>query len=951
MTHFEQGICEKPAVDADKREGAVLNLHVMLFIAGLALLGLFNAPLESQEYGARLGVQHGGKVSFEPRGPGVMFGALDPSIKRWYVPQELYNEYQWRQWQYSNYAREHYQRYVNTALEGDYFYDFYGEFVNRGWLVYDWRQDQPQELGSSIFKSSQFESWFNSVTIGADAKGQYAYGITVGNSIRTTLTPMTFSKPTFNGVQIDFMADKYEATILASRVSDPARGVTVQSIKQTNATSLIGGRATAQVGDFIKVGGTLVDARNINTSLDLFSSNLVAGNLTTGQSSIPVNVIAIVLSDDSPEDGEGGAALFNHDVRITSRNFETGLETVFTLQEVVRPGAEWPAIFGGFPRAGFLAADGDERIILNYDFTDPAYTGPDLTSIVKVEFDYVLANDFKVEMWSNRQTGKRLVPSPPLTSAVIDEAEPALLALRRAGGNVQDISNIQRIKFDYGLPTANMVAGFTIEGTNIRGFEFYGEWDRNRRYSQYPNAALFKANKGHEIFSQSGDAALFNISREGYPFFAFGEGYSVDQDYSTTVFVADADGVVDYDNPSRSFYEFVEDNDDQDRLPDWVRLGSQAVDLDVFPGWDENNDFISDFNQNDNTAVPNTIPDYEEPFLRHEVDRPEFLFGIDLNNNAWIDRFEDDELPDYLYKADRRGYNAFVGVHLTPDARMMAGRTDERMLSDERTNLTTYGFLTFDRDYAGLGHVRVFDMLKRVEDSIPDDRRAFSPFRGAPLQPLVEDILPAPDTWVNTAWIGLDYTPIPRLKIVNKLKYEFYNQTQDAPRDIKDRPLNDFSSLFGLINKVEYNYSLGNLVLQSKFKSEYFRQSPFLVEEEDRKHWTGIAQLRAQVPVLRQSVIATGAELLQFNDRVRDEDEMIKKGRAGETGDLRSAILAAQLSNTSSYLGYRLTTQIGFRIGRIFTELVQEDKPGIFEKGSEGTTEVASFITVYAGVQ
>ena len=36
------------------------------------------------------------------------------------------------------------------------------------------------------------------------------------------------------------------------------------------------------------------------------------------------------------------------------------------------------------------------------------------------------------------------------------------------------------------------------------------------------------------------------------------------------------------------------------------------------------------------------------------------MFGIDLNNNGWIDRFEDDDLPDYPYKTDRRGYNALV---------------------------------------------------------------------------------------------------------------------------------------------------------------------------------------------------------------------------------------------------------------------------------------------------
>ena len=95
------------------------------------------------------------------------------------------------------------------------------------------------------------------------------------------------------------------------------------------------------------------------------------------------------------------------------------------------------------------------------------------------------------------------------------------------------------------------------------------------------------------------------------------------------------EGDVYYDDPIRSVYEFVADNDDQGPP---ARLGpgraQQSNDREVFPGWDENLDFISDFNQNDNRSVPNSIPDYEEPFLRYHVDRPEFLFGIDLNNNG-----------------------------------------------------------------------------------------------------------------------------------------------------------------------------------------------------------------------------------------------------------------------------------------------------------------------------
>ena len=89
--------------------------------------------VDGQEYGVRLGnISRGGEVNFEPNGPGVLFDALDPAVRKWYVPQELFNEYGWRQWDYTNYARERYDRYVDTALEGDYFYDQYGSFVTRG---------------------------------------------------------------------------------------------------------------------------------------------------------------------------------------------------------------------------------------------------------------------------------------------------------------------------------------------------------------------------------------------------------------------------------------------------------------------------------------------------------------------------------------------------------------------------------------------------------------------------------------------------------------------------------------------------------------------------------------------------------------------------------------------------------------------------------------------------
>ena len=100
--------------------------------------------------------------------------------------------------------------------------DVYGNYVVRGWLIYDFRQDRPQQFGSTVFKTSRFKDWFSNVVVASDSKGQYHYALTIGDQIRTTLTPMTFSKPGHNGVQWDFAADKYQGTVLLARPSRPA---------------------------------------------------------------------------------------------------------------------------------------------------------------------------------------------------------------------------------------------------------------------------------------------------------------------------------------------------------------------------------------------------------------------------------------------------------------------------------------------------------------------------------------------------------------------------------------------------------------------------------------------------------------------------------------------------------------------------------------------------------
>mgnify|MGYP001189006404 CR=1 FL=1 len=870
---------------------------------------LWAQQAQAQDYGVRLGnIKRGGEVDFSPTGPGVLFDALDPAVRKWYVPQELYSEYRWKQWEYTNYSRDRYQRYVDTALQGDYFYDLYGSFVTRGWLIYDWRQERPRQFGSSILKTRRFSQFFSKVIIASDAKGQYHYTLTIGEQIRTTLTPMTFSKPGFDGIQWDFSADKYEGTLLMARPSRPAVIAGIDDIPdtRTSATNLLGGRGVIQVGDFVKLGATYVTAYQSQTLLeDVTGSPFSGGSLTTDQNALPISRIIIRLSDDSPEDGEGGAALFDDEIIIkdVDGNVVRGSSIGF---EPIRE--------GGFQRVGFLAADGDERITLTYDFTDPSYLGPDRSVIKDVTFEYVISNDYKVEMTSDRQTNEDL--------------QPVFLVVERAEGNIRDNSNQRVLRFDYGLPTSNVVFGFTLEANKLAGFDFYAEFDINKQYRKYPNVNLID----HRGTVDDSQAWMLNLSRNSYPFFMFLEGFSMDSDYSTRTFLSGtkAQAEIDYEDELRYIYEFVDDNDDQDRRPDWSRFGQPLVDNAVFPGYDENNDFISDFNQNDTDDRPNLLPDYDEPFLRYHTDRPEFLFGVDMNNNGWIDRFENDDQPDFPYRRDHRGYNLYVGAYIVPEARLTLGRMSEKLIDGDGVNRMTYLMFTYDKDMPGLGRLRLFENLKLAKDTIPDDLIQWvqpANTRGGPQR--VFDPLAARDTWINSSYVQLDFRRIPRLNIITKLKVETYNQRK------KQSDLRGVSSFVGLINKADYTFDLGRAQVQPRWKSEFRRERPTLKREAARRELTETLFLITRFPVLHNTVIELGLELSRFA-QFRDKGGVPVDRRL--TPDSNSRVLAIQFSNSSDYLGYLLHVNTGFRWQK-----------QTFEFLPDATTSTV-FTTAYAGL-
>ena len=105
--------------------------------------------------------------------------------------------------------------------------------------------------------------------------------------------------------------DRYEATFLFSRLSNPGGGSTGdREVLRTNNTILAGGRLGAQIGDFAEVALHTANAHQSHTLLDKQAGNPFAGSLTIGQNKT-ISLVKLVLRDDSPEDGVGGGGVFS----------------------------------------------------------------------------------------------------------------------------------------------------------------------------------------------------------------------------------------------------------------------------------------------------------------------------------------------------------------------------------------------------------------------------------------------------------------------------------------------------------------------------------------------------------------------------------------------------------------------------------------------------------------
>jgi hypothetical protein len=401
------------------------------------------------------------------------------------------------------------------------------------------------------------------------------------------------------------------------------------------------------------------------------------------------------------------------------------------------------------------------------------------------------------------------------------------------------------------------------------------------------------------------------------PWSFFTELFSIDDGYSTNYWLTQPNGQIKYRDLVPQLYEFVDDDDDHNALPDWERPFQDWSPV-AWPGYDENADFRHDSNEN-----ANLIPDYEEPFLRFRADRPAFLFGMDMNHNGTIDRFENDNLPDYPYKKDHRGYNAYGQVEVLPGLNLFAGHQRLHLISGDGHTRAWYGMGAWDCD-TPQWQLRFIIHAERVRDNIPDDLSLWvQPVDVQGRMRTVPDPLPAQDAWKHTLYADWNQLLAEGLRLQHRFKWEFLRQL-DSAVSLEEREGRRSAGFLGLIDKAEWSIPLGRGTLEPRWKSEWQRERPFSLRQPASTSLEQLGILMWTQPLLAEKTrigyfARYGRQLFDTQLQVGLEGDwfwLLRGQREEVGGDFFRWTWIGQLTNRVAYQGYQLVTRAGLRLSR-----------------------------------
>ncbi len=937
---------------------------------------------------------------------------------------------------YRNYAFQSFVNYANHTQPYDdipkAYYSSLGNYLITGYPLYEWGETRRvgQEWGSRIFKEKGvgrvIGSWgsvFDSMVLGRDSHDSWSYVAIVGDALIARFSPLTLSKTNFNGIRVDITTPYLKVTGLGSRVERPHGFIpttppTWVSDSKTHladdSTLLLGSRVQAELGA-LKVGLNWAN-QHVYESTQL--GNSLKGRLRPDQPL--VDWIIVRFSDDSPADGLGGAVVHevqlvvNGEVRPDLRRavvrHQTGatpqVGTVSQATGKFRPvvynkpknkalsfegstfyrGREVPlyadyltlldhvagvdvsktahlrGLLGSFALespAEILRADGDEQLIFLFDVSEEPY-------IESVELEAVLGNDYRAEVAFLHTVG------PSGKAYYAEFLSSYYHTVLRARGNVQDLSNLKRVRFELGEHTGHFAYSADVD-LRLKSVAIHGEYARSSVYGRYP--AHLEQEARFDVsprFVQRGAAYYVNATRWFGRGRLGGEYFSIHPDFQTEIRTfLDWEQALSLGNlyglvNQTMYWQLVEDNDDGDRYPD-QRFGnlpglmndSKGYDIDgVLLGQDEDNDGTLEINRN-----LNDLADYEEPFLMFDVEPNVYVYGLDRNHNDEPDHREDDGEVDYPYDYDQRGYHFFGQWDLTRYWSLAAGRFTTRQMAGSGRSRSTYALMTYRRESVErLRRLFFENHFRRVRDDIGDEFVAnhetptrdgawgdqgltFHSVRtGAFLPPRFTnffrlDALLYQDSYVNETYVEGWFHPGSTLKLVQKLRLRLNWQQGGPVRPgvVQRQRRLDF---WTWVSGTEYTWRWAKWSVTPQYK---FMLLHLMDQERNQALRTEIRSIpivRFAYPLMSRTVLQGGIQgwgplPYRLEDRATE---------AAESNSFEQRTAFVTLTNRSRYFGYELVTIIGIHKDKKefdtpFQDLRSFDTWSFFVRALVGFTE------------
>jgi len=854
----------------------------------------------------------------------------------------------WANEVFENYGSAGYRDY--DLEEENRRFDLFGDLLIDGVDILEFsevRRNAPGVRGSFESRSGRYDGFFNKLVMAEEGFGRWSTRLIIGDHVRTYFTPMTLNLPRFNGIRWDGSSRKSSFSVVAAHLTDPiefrsgalAPDDAVQNFR-VFGTSLFGGHWESRIGDFLRLGTTFVNTHRFDSEASAETNGLkgtVPGLVRGG-----LRTVFVFFTDDAPDDPHAGAEI--HDVvmladgkrveplrvgRIDNLIDKLAITPDLTSTIRVRPNEvnylrrnqSWlQPVIEASNRPFFAAVledivkevapptrnaplQANDADVIFYQFAVPDTVGD-------IEFEALLANDYSVDVVGAIQV--------PFLSSGDDDFYYDWHHAVRATGHPSNRSNLRPVRFHYGFPTGLGIMGLDFDA-HFFGFEVKGEFARSTNYLKVPTDRGVRRERESSVFYVNVLKSLNDEVDVG------GEFFDMPEDYNTEFPVFRSSGV----GPTvggRLYQPFalVEDNDDLDDWPDQLEhddpfdpyFDSRGVGHGVFPGLDLDGDNILDFAATGSGS----------PFLQYHVESPDLSFGDDFNNNGTPDLRENDNLPDYMYPLDHRGFHGFVRYNPTQHTQLRLGayRMEQPTLGLDSDSEYIEGH--YQRDWQDLGYVRVNHRIKWLKDEIPNTVYNFGSQSS-----LQQDLLENRDAVNNLTYVEWGLWTVPRLNIRTVATFNHVDLSSKAvAAPLLATP--GTITHFAMSNKIDYAWDWRRFQILPRFKHT-FRRSKFPDREiPDSQTRRLIPILQVDYSITPRTTLKTGAQGFPFlAERSIDP--------ASPERDFRKKTYTGFLQNKSNYSGYDLTILMGFF--RTFTKFSGSARPS--------TGYIEYFFKIYIG--